>query len=358
MMSTSVILALSDEAAARAARLARRPYTIFNNEEIDRYPPIPFPDIGSYNPPGWKLLQKENGETRFFFVDTTGMDLRGPAMSIDDLKRALKRTEDEAREAKEIYGYAIIEKGQFQLCIGIFRKTGEPEQEEVDEDEVLSEMEYEAQLRIIEDVLSHFVDSKYTAAPQPEDTEPWPERVHVWLYENNDYALDICDGNTYMPNLTLRRCLPPLIELGLLEEDSDLLLRDVDIDGHRLRMWDCQEKHRPGMPQNAICYCLNDPEGNVIFLASDFGSNCIDDDDAVRSLISFLTVCEGDVEDDYFQDYTKKQREWRDKYAEELSMWGVDPSEFEDDPYTYYEVDGEETRFKPWGWEEPKEEKT
>ena len=48
-----------------------------------------------------------------------------------------------------------------------------------------------------------------------------------------------------------------------------------------------------------------------------------------ESLLSFLSLQEGDVEDDYFVEhkYTKEQLRWRDKRAEELGMWALEMEE-------------------------------
>jgi hypothetical protein len=343
MMDGKTIKRLSDEAAANAARLAKRPYVPFDKKEIENYPPFPFPNIGSYSPPGWTEVLDDESPLRLF-VDKTGMDFSGPALSIDGLKNELIRLEDEGD-----YGYAIVEEGEFQIYIGVFKKTGEPEQEEVDEDSVLSEMQYEKQLEIIEDTLSYYVDSRYTASPTPEGENTWQDRVFGWLFDNDrEEVLEIVDNDTYMPNLTLRNALPALIDLNLLDQNSDLILRDIDLDGYRLQMWDCQEKFRPDAPQDAIYYRFTHPDGWVIFEGSDFGSSImhsIDGDETVRALLNFLTLRPGDTDEGYFEDYTKEQKDWAESEAEDLSIWALAP----ECSCCVYGEEGEETVFKPWG---------
>jgi len=39
----------------------------------------------------------------------------------------------------------------------------------------------------------------------------------------------------------------------------------------------------------------------------------------ILDLLSFLTLSEGDTDDAYFDDYTKRQLKWRDERAEELN---------------------------------------
>lgn len=360
MWGNSTILHMADERAAEAAAYGKNPYVIFDHAEIDRYgygSPFPFPNIGSYEPPGWELLRDEDDNTRFLFVDKTGMDDRGPALSIEGLKRELHRLEDEAEEVAKaeekecVYGYAIIEEGPFQLCIGIFRKTGEPTAEGPDED-AISKLQYDRQLELLEE-LSHLVDSKYTAAPTEEGEDEWTVKVFRWFWENDQMAIELDTHNRSMPCMTNGKALKALVALDLLEEDSDRILRDIDLDGYRLQMWDPEEKFNGVGPQNVILYRLTDPEGNVIFFDDDFASNCVDDDDTVRSLIMWLTLQKGDTDDDYFKNYTQDQLDWRDAHAEELGFWGVEPDEESEQSFTMYEVDGAETRFRPWGWEAP-----
>lgn len=355
MWPGSTIRNMADEAAAKAALYAKNPYVIFDDAEIDRYgdQPCPFPNIGGYEPPGWELLRDENENTCFLFVDATGRDNSGPALGLEQLKRELRVVEKEADEKGDTYGYAIIETGQLQICIGIFRKTGEPEVTEPDE-EGICKAEYEKQLELIGEVLSYHVDSHHTAAPTEEGAEEWTVKVYKWFFEHDQKGIELDTHGNYMPAFTLRRALPALIALDLLEDDSQLILRDIDLDGHRLRMWDTQSRPGNGL-QTAIHYQLKDPSGDVIFEGGDFSANCIDEDDTVRSLMSFLTLTEGDVEDEYFKDYTDAQKDWRDANAEDLSIWGIEPDddEFEyDNNFPMFEVEGEMTRFKPWGWKE------
>ncbi|WP_329240307.1 hypothetical protein OG417_40015 [Actinoallomurus sp. NBC_01490] len=45
---------------------------------------------------------------------------------------------------------------------------------------------------------------------------------------------------------------------------------------------------------------------------------------AARCLLGFLTLRPGDVEEDYFAEYTPQQLSWRDAFAEELSIYAQD----------------------------------
>lgn len=113
MMDYRTIRALSDEAAARAAQEDLQPYVPFDRAEILRYPPFPFPSIGDYVPDGWELVET-------LFCDSSGLGAPGePALTIAQLKRTL--LEHEA--ADKDYGYAIVEQGQFQIYLGVFKQV-------------------------------------------------------------------------------------------------------------------------------------------------------------------------------------------------------------------------------------------
>jgi hypothetical protein len=45
---------------------------------------------------------------------------------------------------------------------------------------------------------------------------------------------------------------------------------------------------------------------------------------AAGCLLGFLAMRPGDVESDYFAEYTPQQRQWRDAFAEDLSTWAQD----------------------------------
>jgi len=111
-MSLQTIQRLADEQAQRAAREGRRPYVPFDKAEIDRYPPFPFPNLGSYEPEGWEEVDR-------WFVDKTGHGYDWePALSVRQLKVALRA---HVREHPGD-GFAIVEEGEFQLYVGVFRR--------------------------------------------------------------------------------------------------------------------------------------------------------------------------------------------------------------------------------------------
>ncbi|GAA2324002.1 hypothetical protein GCM10010149_91670 [Nonomuraea roseoviolacea subsp. roseoviolacea] len=43
-----------------------------------------------------------------------------------------------------------------------------------------------------------------------------------------------------------------------------------------------------------------------------------------RTVLAFLTLCVGDTDAEYFDTYTRAQIAWRDRFAEELSIYAMD----------------------------------
>ena len=104
-MSLSTIAAMSRKAAKKASNDNLTPF-IIEKDDINHYPPFPFPYIGDYIPEGWKLINT-------LFCDTSGCGADNePALTVDQLLNILETGK----------GYAIIEEGQFQLTLGVFVK--------------------------------------------------------------------------------------------------------------------------------------------------------------------------------------------------------------------------------------------
>jgi len=110
-------------------------------------------------------------------------------------------------------------------------------------------------------------------------------------------------------------------------EDTDLL-RDVDVGGFRLQMWDTGRQDSYG--KTRIRYKFSAPDGKVLFEGDDFRSSPmhgIDSDEAVRALLGFLTLRPGDTDEEYFKDYTKEQMDFAEQHGENLSMYSMDPAD-------------------------------
>lgn len=106
------------------------------------------------------------------------------------------------------------------------------------------------------------------------------------------------------------------------------LLRDVDVDGFRLRLWDTQTYDHLNKSLLGYEFCAKD--GTVLFKGEDFGCSplhAIDSDETLRSILGFLTLRPGDTDADYFADYTPEQLSFAEGEAESLSLWGMDDLE-------------------------------
>lgn len=114
MMSTDQIIAMSDEAAERAAAEGLTPYVPWDRSEVEAYGTdraIPFPNLGSHRPAGWDLVEHR-------MADATGWgDESEPAMTVEQLQRWV------IEHLSESNGYAIIEQGQFQVVVGRFARV-------------------------------------------------------------------------------------------------------------------------------------------------------------------------------------------------------------------------------------------
>ena len=115
-MSPDVLQAVNDEAAAEAAKKNRVPYVPHDDAEAERWPPFPFPNLGSYIPPGWELTKDT------FFVDKTGFGSgHERAFTGEQFKQLI--IDHIANNPRA--GYAIIEEGPFQLVVGAMRRVRE-----------------------------------------------------------------------------------------------------------------------------------------------------------------------------------------------------------------------------------------
>ena len=106
------------------------------------------------------------------------------------------------------------------------------------------------------------------------------------------------------------------------------LLRDVNVDGYRLTLWDAY--HTDNRGKYVLRYEFRNPEGVILFSGEDFAASpmyCIDSDEVLRALLGFLTMRPGDTDEDYFDGYTATQKEFAESSAEELSIWAIEPDE-------------------------------
>jgi len=119
------------------------------------------------------------------------------------------------------------------------------------------------------------------------------------------------------------------------------ILRKVQLEGRRgkyvLTTWDTHRRDRRG--QTIIGYRFVGPDKTTIFTGEDFAGSPMDADDsdaAVRALLNFLTLRPGDTDDEYFEKYTQRQRDFAENEAEELQMYALD-----EDPLPFVDLDGD-----------------
>jgi len=115
MMSLQSIAHLNTEIGKQAAEREMIPYVPFV-EEIDYYPPFPFPNLGYYLPDGWEKTEQS------WFCDKTGHGLEWePALTVEQFKHQLHQYVAE----NPGHGFAITEEGEFQAYISAFRPVEE-----------------------------------------------------------------------------------------------------------------------------------------------------------------------------------------------------------------------------------------
>ncbi len=130
---------------------------------------------------------------------------------------------------------------------------------------------------------------------------------------------------------------------------NDGPMRDIDIDGYRLQIWDADKQM--STRQECVAYRLTNPNGLVIFEADDYGcapSSSIDGDECVRGLLGFLTLQPGDTDEEYFYKYNATQWEFAKGSAEELSIWGLKPEDCSSLEDAKRNEDGELIWFRDW----------
>lgn len=126
MFSPSVFKAKQQESAQKASQENKEPYVLWNEDEIDEFPPFPFPDLGDYFPEDcpedWEYVRDDDGEKKLFLVDSSGFGSRTePALTVEQFKSELQEVVEEYKD--DVIGFGIYEQGQFQLHVAVYRKV-------------------------------------------------------------------------------------------------------------------------------------------------------------------------------------------------------------------------------------------
>lgn len=102
--------------------------------------------------------------------------------------------------------------------------------------------------------------------------------------------------------------------------------------GYRLHTWDTGKHCSTG--QRLVGYAFYEPGvDEALFEGEDYGCSpmdSIDSDACLRGILGFLTVTEGDVDEEYFANYTERQLAWARNHAEGLTEWGMEEFFFEE----------------------------
>ena len=95
-------------------------------------------------------------------------------------------------------------------------------------------------------------------------------------------------------------------------------LRDIEVDGYSLTIWDTGRRNQG---KHVLGYELRDGNTITIFNAEDFDVVSLPvTDDMVRTLLTYLTMQESEAKASYFAKYTSRQKRFRDREALDLRV--------------------------------------
>ena len=203
-MSSQQIARLSDEAAADAQRRNRHPWVAgsYLAEKPDKLFDAmrSMPNMGSYRPASWELV--ERGELKlpagWAFSKLTDLWAEAPYLMVDkggwggsDSRSLSPFKLRDLIAANPLLGWAIVEEGQFQIVVGVFRKLDRVATRDQSEDR---------QMRTnIEGVAKAFVAGK-PAKCHNADTNGKRYRLHasdiVTKQPDGSYLFDWCGYHT------------------------------------------------------------------------------------------------------------------------------------------------------------------
>jgi uncharacterized membrane protein (UPF0127 family) len=155
-----------------------------------------------------------------------------------------------------------------------------------------------------------------------------PGSLEWWSYPKTIAALEVVGGKCKECDIKVGSICTVSNRIVADIEDERDIIRDVDVDGYRLRMWDTYRTDRLG--KSILGYEFFDRNGNLLFTGEDFSPSpmdAIDSDASVRALLGFLTLRPGDTDDEYFAEYTSEQMDFAQTDAEELQLYTLEEEE-------------------------------
>ena len=130
MMALAEIQHLQHEVALRAAEQKKLPFMV-TIEDIAAYKAtgdlegLRIPSLGDYLPAAWyrvDLTERDHQhgldrQMNAWFVDKSGFGVQGElALTLKEFSNMLEPN----------HGYAVVEEGQFQVLVGVFKRTTKP----------------------------------------------------------------------------------------------------------------------------------------------------------------------------------------------------------------------------------------
>jgi hypothetical protein len=121
MMGGAEIVRIADEAARKAAKVKRGPLVVWNDTTIEQnLRAMPF--LGDFVLQPWEVVFDEDSDEQLWFVDNSGMGQEGElALTVDQFVTAVRAFLLHADKAY-IYGFGIVEQGEFQVYVRAYRK--------------------------------------------------------------------------------------------------------------------------------------------------------------------------------------------------------------------------------------------
>jgi len=117
-MSIEYIQALSEDRGLEAKALGLEPKVVDVNSPFLTEDLRSLPNLGDYVPEGWEQVTR-------YFVDASGYGAPDePAMTFDQFRtqvRTVLAGQDLLEINDRVYGWGIVEQGQFQIYIGLFK---------------------------------------------------------------------------------------------------------------------------------------------------------------------------------------------------------------------------------------------
>lgn len=114
MMTGTQIREIAEDRGKVAKRLRLEPFAPESEDDIEFvWNSRGFPNLGAYVPKGWTLGPDEDD---FLLVDKTGLDDSGWALTQRQLRHFITTNLGQG------WGYAVVEEGQFQVVVGVFKR--------------------------------------------------------------------------------------------------------------------------------------------------------------------------------------------------------------------------------------------